>query len=120
MTGLNPPFSFVWDSSILTKIDCRTNEKGRFLSLTLSTLKLPQKELLIKTHSALFSQSLTMFTGWQFQQQTKKKREEKWRSLLNHITDMYVHKENKIFQRCTHGELDRAWIKADYTVLHTF
>ncbi|CAB4020840.1 Hypothetical predicted protein [Paramuricea clavata] len=42
----------------------------------------------------------------------EKEREEKWRSLLNHIMDVHVHEENKIFQRCTHGELDRAWIKA--------
>ena len=83
------------------------------------SLKLPQKELLIKTHSSL--QSIANHVYWvAISTANEKEREEKWRSLLNHITDMHVHKENEIFQRCTHGELDRAWIKAGYTVLHTF
>ena len=35
--------------------------------------KIPQKQVLTEIYTPLFSQSLTMFTGWQFQQQTKTK-----------------------------------------------
>lgn len=38
-------------------------------------------------------------------------REEKWMSLVNHIADVHVHEENKIFQECLHDELDRDWLK---------
>jgi hypothetical protein len=38
-------------------------------------------------------------------------REEKWRSVLNHITDVHVHEGFKYFKECTHGILDREWIK---------
>ena len=118
MKGLSPPFSFVWDSSILTKIDCRTNEKSRFLSLTLSNIT---SKRIVNKNSFLSFQSIANHVYWVAISSTnEKEREEKWRSLLNHITDVHVHKENEIFQRYTHGELDRAWIKAGYTVLHTF
>ena len=38
-------------------------------------------------------------------------REEKWLSLLNHIINVHVHQNNKIFKKCIHEEIDRAWLK---------
>lgn len=39
-------------------------------------------------------------------------KEEKWLSLLNHIVNIHVHKDNKLFKACTHETVDRQWIKA--------
>ena len=38
-------------------------------------------------------------------------REEKWKSLVNHIANVHVHKENKFFTKCAHAEVERDWIK---------
>jgi hypothetical protein len=38
-------------------------------------------------------------------------REEKWRSILNHIVDIHVHEGNKIFKKCTHETVERDWLK---------
>ena len=37
-------------------------------------------------------------------------REEKWRSILNHIVNIHVHSDHKIFTKCIHGTIDRAWL----------
>jgi hypothetical protein len=38
-------------------------------------------------------------------------REEKWLSNANHIANIHVHPENKIFTKCTHDVLEQAWLK---------
>ena len=38
-------------------------------------------------------------------------KEEKWRSILNHIVNIHKHDDNKIFTECLHGTLEREWLK---------
>lgn len=42
---------------------------------------------------------------------TGDEKEEKGLSIANHIANIHVHRENKIFTNCTHGVLERAWLK---------
>ena len=42
---------------------------------------------------------------------TATEREEKWKSLINHIVNVHVHEENKVFTRCTHEVIEREWLK---------
>ncbi|CAB3997272.1 Hypothetical predicted protein [Paramuricea clavata] len=42
---------------------------------------------------------------------TDDEREEKWRSLLNHIVDIHKHDGNTLFVECLHGTLEREWLK---------
>ena len=39
-------------------------------------------------------------------------REEKWLSLLNHIINVHVHEDLKLFKKCSHKVLDKDWLKA--------
>ncbi|CAB4031322.1 Hypothetical predicted protein, partial [Paramuricea clavata] len=43
--------------------------------------------------------------------QSPVEREEKWLSLLNHIVDVHVHNENKLFMKCTHETIERQWLQ---------
>ena len=38
-------------------------------------------------------------------------KQEKWESIINHIVDIHVHKEKKIFTKCTHIAVEREWLK---------
>ena len=38
---------------------------------------------------------------------TNDEKEEKWKSITNHVVNVHVHKGNKIFTKCTHGVLAR-------------
>ncbi len=42
---------------------------------------------------------------------TNDEKEEKWKSITNHVFNVHVHKGNKIFTKCTHAVLERAWLK---------
>ena len=44
--------------------------------------------------------------------------EEKWSSLLDHIVNVHVHTDNKIFKKCIHEEVDRAWLTQGGPVVH--
>ncbi|CAB4018413.1 Hypothetical predicted protein [Paramuricea clavata] len=46
--------------------------------------------------------------------QSPVEREEKWLSLLNHIVDVHVHNENKLFMKCTHETIERKWLQTEY------
>ena len=42
---------------------------------------------------------------------TPTEKEEKWKSLANHIAAVHVHEENKVFTKCTHKVIERDWLK---------
>ena len=42
---------------------------------------------------------------------TADEREEKWRSILNHIVNVHTHANHKIFAKCLHGTIEREWLK---------
>ena len=50
--------------------------------------------------------------------QSAAEKEEKWISLLNHIADVHVHKDNKLFKKCAHDTLERQWIKPGKNTIH--
>ncbi|XP_028410291.1 uncharacterized protein LOC114532904 [Dendronephthya gigantea] len=43
--------------------------------------------------------------------ETEDEREEKWRSILNHIINVHEHAGHKVFVKCLHGTIERDWIK---------
>ena len=43
--------------------------------------------------------------------QSPAEREEKWLSLLNHIVNVHVHKDNKLFKKCVHETIERQWLE---------
>lgn len=43
--------------------------------------------------------------------ESEDEREEKWRSILNHIVNIHKHADHKIFKECLHGTLEREWLK---------
>ena len=40
-----------------------------------------------------------------------KEKEEKWLTLINHITNVHVHENNELFKVCTHELIERQWLK---------
>ena len=38
-------------------------------------------------------------------------REEKWRSLLNHVVNIHKHDGHKVFVECLHSTVEREWLK---------
>ena len=50
---------------------------------------------------------------------TGDEREEKWLSIANHIANIHVYPENKIFSKCTHDVIEREWLKEGIQVLKT-
>jgi hypothetical protein len=43
--------------------------------------------------------------------ETEDEREEKWRSILNHIVNIHEHADHSIFVECLHGTLEREWLR---------
>ena len=41
-------------------------------------------------------------------------------SLLNHVIDVHIHKNNKIFVKCTHDTLERAWLEKGTNAFPTY
>ena len=50
---------------------------------------------------------------------TPQEREEKWTSIVNHIINVHIHEENKIFLKCCHDHLEREWIKSGNLFFHS-
>ncbi|XP_046864217.1 uncharacterized protein LOC124458206 isoform X2 [Xenia sp. Carnegie-2017] len=42
---------------------------------------------------------------------TEIEKEEKWKSLANHIADIHTHEDNKVFTKCLHEATKRQWLK---------
>ena len=41
-------------------------------------------------------------------------------SLLNHVIDVHIYKNNKIFVKCTHDTLERAWLEKGTNAFPTY
>ena len=61
---------------------------------------------------SLFLQSIVNHIYWVANTSTSAdEKEEKWRSILNHIANIHIHEDNKIYTKCTHGTIERDWLK---------